>query len=130
MKIKILCCLNIFCSTMILSMHEQHTIHSLALKLVTEKFTIGSIIYIPDNNETIKHILKNLIFTMKRTKTQDPTLEIAIRLPESKVLIHSFVCPLLPHTISSASFFYDNQEFTASISPIVLETRSKSPSPY
>jgi hypothetical protein len=129
MNIKILCCLTIICSTTAGSM-QQHTIHSLALKLATEKFTMGSILYIPDNHEIIKHVLKNFIFTIQRTKAQDPTLEIAIRSPESKVLIHSFTCPLLPHAISSASFFYDNQEFTASVSPIVLETRSKSPSPY
>jgi hypothetical protein len=110
-------------------MHE-HTIHSLALKLVTEKFTMGSIAYIPDNDETIKLVLKKFIFTMKRTQSQDPTLEIAVHSPESELLVHSFVCPLLPHTISSASFVYDGQEFTASVSPIVMETRSKSPTPF
>jgi len=128
MKKKILCCLNIICST-VLSMHPQHTIHSLALKLVTEKFTMGSIAYIPDNDETIKLVLKKFIFTMKRTQSQDPTLEIAVHSPESKLLVHSFVCPLLPRTISSASFVYDGQEFTASVTPIVLETKSKSPTP-
>jgi len=129
MKIKILCCLNLFCSTLALSMQYQHAIHALALKLITERFTLGSIIRIPENKR-VQHVLKDFIFTIKKVRAETPVLEIAVHTPESVSLVHGMICPLLPHAISSASFTYNNQEFTASVSPIVLETRSKSPSPY
>jgi hypothetical protein len=109
-------------------MHPPYDIHSIALKLAGGPCTAGSVIPVPDDHETIRHILKNFIFTIKKMKSHNAALEVAIYTPKSPYPINSFICPLLPHTVSSASFVYDNQEFTASIHPIMLAKRS--PTPY